>query len=315
MPESTGHASVCQMGVAASWGAAWSAPTIAIPFLSETFEREINKIPYDVLNGLAGRRQADMGVVRVNGDLVCALDYDNFTSLIKGAMGEETAGVITLSDSEHIQIRRMQFDKQTTRWRLGSVKFHRMVIESTADPGDAKVTFTGVAQDYTRSATAKSDLSLTGPVRLRHRDLVFRIADTVDALAAGDALAVDVFRLTLDLAYETDVFASGSELQLEPFGNSFRNASLEIGAPRYDADITTLLAAKDAGTALQADAIWTRGGQTFTVEIPQMAIDSGLNLETSGPQARRADCTLGCYRNTDNTPMAAVENEFRVTIA
>ena len=108
MAESTGHASVLEMGVATSWGASWSTPNIAIPFLSETFTREIEKMPYDALEALAGRRQADAGVVRVNGDIVCAADYENLTSILKGAMGEESGGVLTLSDTEHIQIRRFQ---------------------------------------------------------------------------------------------------------------------------------------------------------------------------------------------------------------
>ena len=150
-----------QMGVVSAWGDSWAAPTLAIPFVSESFTREIEKIPYDVLEAKAGRRQADAGVVRVAGDMVCVLDYENFTSILKAVMGSESGGVVSFADSLD-EIRRFQIDKITSRWRLGSVKLHRMVIESRAVPGEARVTFSGIAQDFARSGSAKETLSLSG---------------------------------------------------------------------------------------------------------------------------------------------------------
>ena len=87
---------------------------------------------------------------------------------------------------------------------------------------------------------------------------------------------------------------------------------LELELPRYIDDVWPTW--KNDFTKIQSDMTFTDGGESFTLEIPEMLIESGANMETPGTALRSPSITLRAYSNQDNTPMLAITDEARITI-
>jgi len=312
----TGKGVLTQCGIStpASWGASWAAVDTAIPFDEEGIEEAIEVLEDAALEGKAGKRAPDQGLIKIAGSLSGDLDYYNWGSLIKAAMGAESGGVYTLSD-ELDEMRRIEFDKGVSRHRLDSFKVEQMII--SGEKGKIlRIQFDIVGHQASRSATAFPSISCTNRSRVKYSvsstNSLIRIANQDDALAAGDAVGWESFKLTLKNNLNPDDATNESPYALEPVRDGFREVSLDIKIPRYTAD--TYNTWKTTPTLLQADLYFTDGTKTFKIEIPELKILNGFDMNIPGPGVIVQEGTLGCYRNLNNTPMAAITDEFRITI-
>ena len=307
----TGILSKCGVGLNASWGAAWTAVDTLIPFSSESLEKTIAKIDDASLTGIGGMKKADAGLISLPGDLSGDLDYYNWGKVLEAALGSVATGVYDIVDTNS-KVLRLEFEKVTSRWRIGSAKVNRLVI--SGQKGEAvKITVGLVGDDLTRSSTTFPSLSLAGSSRVLFHQGTFRFADTVDALASGDAVGLESFELTFERNFKTDDYTNQARTILEPKENGFRRVTLRVKLPRYEAD--TFIDWKDNGTDVQADMVFTDGTKTFKIEIPQMLAFEGFNANIGGPDIVPLEGTFECYVNTDNSTMSAVTKEFRITIS
>lgn len=205
-------------------------------------------------------------------------------------------------------------------WNFQGAVINKLTLTSTVKDG-CHLELELIAQKITRVVTHRVALAaLTFDERtaeLFHSDLVLRLADTVDALEAGDAQKISDFSLTIDnkLISDDQTCVSGKYIhQPRPGGKA--EVILSFSIPRYEAD--TLIDAKDSGTLLQADIIYTGGvlgvGTFLTsIELPSLYIKS-LPASVSGEEKIALSGNAQCYRNNGNTPMAAITEEIRVKL-
>lgn len=315
MPTGLGTLAKIAVGTVSTWGDVWSAVNTLIPATEESITHEIQMIENAVLEGKASKRTADLGLVVIGGGFKTDLDYYNSGALLTAAMGVATGTVYTFEDNLG-DILRMEIEKSVSRWRINSLKIQRMVIEATKG-GIFTVTFDIIGMTPTRSATAFPSLSLTTPARVRFSNSTsnsyFRLGDQADALTSSDNQGIEMIRFTVNNNLKADDATNESRYVLEPLRNGFRDVSLGIKLPRYSAD--TLTDWKDAGTKLQAAMYCTNGSKSILFEMPELIITGGLGVNVPGPQVLTQDLTMTAYRNTSNTPMAAITDELRITIA
>lgn len=312
----TGLGTLAKIGVGtpASWGVAWSAVDTLIPATKESITNNIQMIENEVLEAKASKRNPDLGLVEIGGAFEFDLDYYNMAMILRAAMGVATGTVYTFEDDLGDMLR-LEIEKSVSRWRIDSLKIQRLVIEG-AKGGILKGTCDIIGCVPTRSATAFPSLTLTTPSRIRFSNTTsnsyFYFGDQTDALTSADLLKIESFRLTINNNLKADDFSNETRYALEPKRNGFREVTLEIKCPRYEAD--TITDWKDAGTPLQAIFYATDGTKTFKIELPQLVITGGGNVNIPGPQVLTQEFTLTAYRNTSNTPLAAITDEARITI-
>ena len=80
--------------------------------------------------------------------------------------------------------------------------------------------------------------------------------------------------------------------------------------PRYAAD--TLIDWKEADTALQADFTFTRGGESITVELPEVRVAGGFDSQIGGPAPAVVEGEFEAYRG--GTAFMYTGNEMKITI-
>ena len=127
----------------------------------------------------------------------------------------------------------------------------------------------------------------TIPELMTFNQMTFRIGDHSDALGDGDRVCISSFELSLNNNLTSDEQASpcaensDAKTQIQPVRNGFREVTLSIEMPRYNAD--TFQTWKAANTALQSDIIFTDGTSSFKIFLPNLEIiDSGAALAGAG---------------------------------
>ena len=128
MPTGLGVLAKCGIDAITTWGESWSAVTTMLPFSDESIANTIGQIEDNSLEGNAGKRAADQGLIELAGALNGDLDYYNFGEIFTAAMGVDTSGVYTFEDDLGDMIR-CEFEKSVARWRVDSAKINRMVLE------------------------------------------------------------------------------------------------------------------------------------------------------------------------------------------
>ena len=123
-------------------------------------------------------------------------------------------------------------------------------------------------QDIARSATAFPSISISNHSRLLHQDGIFRIADTANALASGDALGLEMWELVFKRNYKIDDYTNEQQTALEPVESGFREVMLNIKLPRYEAD--TFADYKDNETDLQIRLVVVAQGVSPRVVLEQV---------------------------------------------
>jgi len=141
---------------------------------------------------------------------------------------------------------------------------------------------------------------------LFHHQLVFRIADCDNVLAAGDVVDVSSLSLALDNKLQSDLEVSGSGYIAEPVPNGDPELSLSFTVPRHEA--TTFIDAHKIGTKMQADLVYTgptcgAGVYSMTINLTTLYITEAP-VSIDGEELITVPVTCQCCRNDLNTNMA-----------
>ena len=315
MTTALGILAKCGIKECSSWGEVWSAVDTLIPFTAESITKQAELIEDMVLEGTAGKRAPNRGLIKVPGTLDFELDFYNCGKLLEMAMGSESSGVYDLVDDLD-KIFRMEFDKQVSRWRYDGVMVDSLQL--TGEKGQViKGQVALVCRDLSRSSSAFPSLSFSNRSKVIYTESStnsrIRIGDLVDALGSGEEIGWESFTLRLERNLKTDDATNQQRQILQPKINDFRKVTLSIKAPRYTAD--TIPDWKDNATDLQCDLYFTDGTKKCHIEIPQLQIARGFDCNIAGPQIIPLEGEADCFINTGNSNMSAITKEFRITIA
>lgn len=310
-----------KMGVIklASWAAAYSAPTLLIPFESEDITTNYQRIEDNSLVGTASRGPSAQGGAAVNGSTNHVLDYNNFGTLIECVTGGSVGGPYLVTDDDLPKWPLLEFEKTISRHRFFPAKLSGFVLSGRANE-NVKISFKWVVRKRLLSATPFPSISTPGArniVLFSH--LNFRIADQVDAIAgavgAGDSLGITSFELEFNRVLKDDDYESGSTPQeiVEPVPSDWRVGNLKFTTARYNSGNSAIVGWKDADTALQADLTFASGGESFKIELPNLRIKEGFDVPTEGPGQYKLDGSLSMHPSQAGNPMY-VGNEMKITI-
>lgn len=302
----------------AAWTTASTAPNVFLPYVDENLSLNYERIQKNALLGFGGREPDEQGNISAPGTINCELDYNNFTDIFKHVMGAEAGGVVTvveqLSAESNIYMW-LTIDKQISRHRYGAAVGTKFVM--AGDHGDlVKFAFDVFAKGRDLNATAFPAGTPATPARVRMADLVFRIRDQGGAISGSDAVGIANFELEFNRNTKIDDYVTDStnpQDPIEPEEGDFRSASLKISLPRYGITPFDFQAAKAADTAIQMDMVFTRGGETITVEMPECRILEGFDAPVGGPGPIAQEGTLNLFRSSAGNPMY-VGNELRITV-
>lgn len=331
-----GYHSMCGIGLdslAGDWGA-FVVPTIKQPFTDESIDQVTEWLEDNALCGKRGREYPTIIGKKTSGTLRVHANHRVSEFLYFAALGgaDTFSGVADpythqLDKGEDI-VRAMSIiiDKDPygasviKPWQIHGAMINKLTLTSSVTEG-VLIELELIAQKITRDDTHRAALVALAcgqrVARLFHNNMVLRMADTVDALAAGDIQKISEFSLSIDNKLVPDDRSSVSgEYIHQPIVGGKPDFILNFSIPRYEAD--TLLDAKDGGTLLQADIIYTGvtlGGGTYgtTIKLPTLYVKS-LPAPVSGEEKIALVGMAQCYRNNGNTPMAAVTEEIQITL-
>jgi hypothetical protein len=309
MADSTGILAAMGIKDLGSWGASWVAVDEKIPVETEGLTQAYTRIADESLTGSAGRTASDQGVQMVQGPTNHVLDYNNYDTIFEMVFGTKSTRTFTLSDDLVAKWVGIELDKQVSRWRFWACKATKLVLSGEADQ-HVKAVVDWIARDIDRAATAfpLNDTDLPGArTKVRFEDLDFWIADHADAIAAGDRVRISSFELEVDKVLVPDDYASKSgtlldeKKPLEPIPNGFRVVNFKITIPRYDAD--TFQDWSDDDEPLQAKMTFTRGGETFVVDLPDLRIVEGPNANIGGAERLQQEISFEVYKPGSTNPL------------
>jgi hypothetical protein len=317
-----------------------------VPFISEGIIGEYERILDESLEGNAGYSANDQGGKIIQGPLKVALRYDlkdgtNFVGtdlLIYMAMG--TATWDTVNSSNQIKLAETLEVYATLAFLKGDIGTNalwefvggiarKMIISGKFGGNDSAIRadFDWLCYNDPRSSTVNSNTDLTGlptvePHRLIFGDMVFRIADIADALAAGDKKMITDFKLDLDNNCSAPEFGTAENtghtddsLIIQPNRNGFRTVKFSFTIPRYDVD--TYFNAMVNGTHLQADLVFTFSSYKIAIYIPNMVVTK-CEAPIPGPSIIPSTVECQCLRGNaynygvGNTYMKFLDNSTTI---
>lgn len=329
MALAAGYKAYVAVGVETEYGTIVE-PTELLPAISADITMNAIKAESNMVVGEAfNEDNRDTVKYETSGALTCIGDYQALDILIGAALGGTITktgssvpytheNVLSTADNErHFTI---GIVKDVEDDYIHSAKINEMIV--TSNPDGVIFTFNVVANKRTRATThntAIKALAFTLGRRIFHDHLVFRIADCANALAAGDAISISEFEMTLNNNFQTDCYDTSSTSKTypaEPFRNGKGTVMLKFTVPRYTAN--TLVAALESETKLQADAIWTgptlgEGNYTMTMEFPTVKV-----ISASYPQTDDAliplEVECQCFNNNANTNMNTIAEPVEITM-
>lgn len=295
------------------------AVTEAIPFVSESFENEIEKHADEVLRGKAGAHGSRAGNLMYPFTVPCKLTYEDLDLLIALAMG--SAGTPAVSGSLYSNLYSLAEDlnnsfcaavyKGVSVWEYAGCKVDTLKIAGEANkPLD--IEFAGAA----KSLDLASEINTAGVVtaldtedaaaKIMFADAEFKIAAQDDALATESAKGIGSFEFNLANNLAMDQFDNQALTILEPFRNGKRDVKFNFSVPRYEAD--TYLTWRDAETALHAYLKFSAGSYIFDIHFPRLIIDK-VSAPITGPGmiAQSIECTA--FRDPSSTSASFTTTE------
>lgn len=301
------------------WADPYLAPSQLIPFQSEDVSVAYQRIEDDSLVGSASRGPSAQGGATVTGTTNHVLDYNNFGTLIKCAMGNVAGGVYTITNDDLPLYLLLEFEKTIQRHRFFPAKLSGFTISGRANE-KVTIAFKWVVRKRTLSATAFPAISTPGARNLvLFSHLNFRIADQADAITGsagtGDSLGITSFELEFSRVLKDDDFESGSTPKeiVTPVPSDWRVGSFKFTTARYNSGNSAVVGWKDSDTALQADLTFASGGESFKIELPNLRIKEGFDVPTEGPGQYKLDGALSMHPSQSGNPMYVGE-EMRITI-
>jgi hypothetical protein len=305
--------------VQTAWGAAWATVDTLIPLVSESLVANYEGLRSEALIGSSAQNESEIGVVKVVGDLVFDLDYNNAHALLGYALGYGSGGVYYPADPfPSTKFFHLEIDKYTKRWRFQTCAVNSVEISGEASgTKPLQVTMNVVAYDCVTSDTAFPSLTLTTPNRVYFKHLSYaRVGDLTGALEAGDNVRVNKFSVRVENSLQADLIDSGSgTVVAEPIRNDWRKTTLKLGLGRYLSAVDTVEALKVVGARVQAELDFVDGSEHVYIRCPQAKVTEGPGMNLSGPAALAGEFGFECYRNSANTEgMPTITEEVQITV-
>jgi len=319
MSTGQGVASRCALGKESSFGTA-VAVTDIVPFSSESINRAIQQLEKQYLDGTVGRKGLKNSVVSVLGGLECEFIWDeesgdpigleNFLRGFFGASARDAGNGLNQYKTANAvdDFYTICFNKQVSNWEIVSAKINTLTIAGES-AGKFTLAVEIIGYDLLRTGdggitnaiAAVTGLSNTDdPAAMVYDDLVFRIGDQANSLAAGDQYKIDSFELVCNNNLTEPEFSTidsghtDSLLTLEPVRNGQREVDLKITLPRYDSDqIFTWL---NNGTALQADLKVASGSYEFNMLLPNVKIVGDPTANIGGAELIKPEINIQAHR-------------------
>lgn len=314
-----GVTSRCALGVESIFGTAVAVSEI-LPFTSESISRAIQQLESQYQDGNVGRRGLKNSVVSILGGLECELVWDEETGdpiglerLLRGFLGASARDAVNGLNQyktanavdDHYTI---CFNKQVSNWEVVSAKFNTLTINGESG-GKILLSTEIIGYDLLRTGDAgitNAIAAVTGlsntnqPENLSFDDMVFRIGDQANALAAGDQYKIDSFELVGNNNLMEPQFSSVDSVHtdslktLEPVRNGQREVNLAITSPRYESDqFFTWL---NAGTPLQVDIKFTSGSYEFNILLPNIKIIGDPQAQIAGAELIKPEVNIMALR-------------------
>jgi hypothetical protein len=308
------------------------APTILLPYVSESLNLDQNWQEQEILKGNSERAYPTLTGKKVGGSIRFKGGYRQLEWLVFAALGgddsfvdtNDPAFLHTIDPANSIlRASTLIIDKKVQYWNMLGMKVNKFTIDSSPDGVYFDYDLQGYAlTEVDTYSTEMAALDWLEHQIMFHHQLVFRLGDcTNDLTDIDDAQAVSKISMELDNSLSPNAQTTTSGLNYpEPMMSGFRKTGLKFTIPRYEA--STWRTAFLAGTKLQADLIWT-GAEigdsgfyyTFTVRLPTLYIKS-CNVPVGGPDTVPVDVVCDCYANNGNTStdMAAITAEIQIAM-
>lgn len=327
-----GYLSKLAVGKESTWGTAVSVDEV-VPFTNESLNRAVEKLMNEYLDRTAGVKTAQNGNVSVTGDLTAELVFDEITgavigieSLLYAAFGASSRDATnltnryTLTDDINVSYT-VAVNKGVSVWEVQGAKINTLEISASAG-GKGKVSVGLIGKNLLRTgdsgivntATVINGLAPTVEPTIMTFDQLTVELDTIasGALTSGDAQTVSEFTFTLNNNLSDPTFASGSTLTLEPIRNGFREVTLQLTFPRYEAD--TLLGYYNNNTELQAKLKFTSGSKLLNIYLPRFVVSDVPEAAIGGPEIVPLSLTFkALYNGNENTVMKFMDGTTAIT--
>lgn len=322
-----GYLSKLAVGKETTWGTGVSVNEV-VPFTNESLNKAIEKLMNEYLDRTAGVKTAQNGNVSVTGDLTAELVYDEITgaiigveSLIYAAFGAAsrveypaTSGNFynkyTLADDISVSYT-AAINKGVSVWEMQGGKVNTLEISATAG-GKGQISVGLIGKNLLRTGdsgivntvTTINNLAPTVEPTIMTLDQLTVRLDTIasGALTSADEQAISEFTFSLNNNLSDPTFASGSTLTLEPIRNGFREVTLKLTFPRYEAD--TLIGYYNDNTELQADLKFASGTKQFNILLPRLVISEVPEAAVGGAEIVPLTVTFkALYNGNENSVM------------
>jgi hypothetical protein len=283
------------------------AVTEAIPFISESFDDELEKHEDEVLRGKAGKGESLEGNRRFPFTLPCKLTYEDVDLLIAIKMGAAGVPVVNgaLFDNTYSLAENLAYSltgaayKGVSVWEYAGIMIDTMKISGEANK-PLNIEFGGVAKALDRASVINTAVILqaldTEDVarKIMFSDLEFKIAPQATALLGETEKGINSFDLNSNNNLQLDGFDNRELLILKPERNGNRDVKLNFKIPRYEAD--TYIDWKNSGARLHAYLKFTYGSYKFDIHIPRLKIDKAT-APIAGPGLIEQNIECTCFRD------------------
>ncbi len=333
-----GNKAICALKKESTYGTAVDADTV-VPFLSEDFERIIDQIEGEAMQGAVSATNVRTGVQSVSGSISMEAVYDTISGDIKGvdsfllgALGAAAYATnynkFTANDDLDPSFT-IAFDKRVDVWEVAGAKVNTLQITGSAGAG-GKVTMTAGLVCQQLRMTGDSGISNTTselralnptaePALISYSDVTIRM-DTVasGSLSSSDQKNISSFTLDINnnLAVDhhaTPLAAETAGLILEPVRNGMREVTLTLTFPRYDSASNTIIKYLSAGTAVQCEIKMSNGSNEFNIYLPNCYLHNPTNAPIGGPEVYPVTVTLKAYRNNGTNTNMTFTNAQAIT--
>lgn len=328
MAKAAGFKTFLAAGKESTYGTAVTVSEM-IPFLTAGLNHD-QKREYDKSNvGKAGYRRSYLLPAEHAFDISANLDYGALDLLIAAAFGSAGSPSLvtdlygnTYSLSEDVAIALTlagNLDAQDGTGLLHEwpgTKIEKLTIKGSSG-GPVEITADVIAKYHYRTGdgnitNGKTDISgatlLSVPVTM-FDDMTFYIADTADALAAGDAMVIGDFEIVIDNKLRR--YMTNDSID-EPDRSEHREISFTITIPSYTAD--TFHDWRSAHTELQARLLFERSVSGVTddytndIRLGKLQVTDFQN-PVDGPGIIAPKVEFVCLRADEDNPTWATMTE------
>jgi len=290
----------------------YEAPDTLLPFVQASPKQSFAMIEDESIVGVATKDLPVQGVRKVDGNFETEADILACIPLLEAAFGANTAKVFTLpADKNTKTLSICALDEVKTN-KYAGVFVNNFMLKSSAE-GDLRITadlLSAIAE--TRDDTAFPTVSVNPGARLLHQHMsgsgYVRIGDHADALAAGDNYT-NIKDIGFGINWNFALDYANSQTALTPLSGR-PDVTLEITLADHSAD--TFIAARDAGTKLQLEALYYYSATgSLLIQIPNFIIE---DVVISGDDKAKLELKTVVGRNGISTSYENANMAFNSAI-